>query len=893
VPRIDRALTSLRPSGRRAVWPLVVTAVFLLARTAAAQLVQAEPLSPIVATFPPSVPPVETQVTLQLVIDAAGNVESAAEISRVPHDAPDAFLRAATDVVKAAKFAPSSRDGHPLRSRIEYVVVFQPPATTAADAGPTPTATAAPTAPTTPPTATTTPGTTATAPSSQTPTAPPPPQTATPTPIEMVRVRGIAWASPRGLGDIRVDRETLTASPRQQTSEMLSAAPGFFVDHEDGEGLGNDVYLRGFDLDNGSGIEMKVGEVPINIPLHIHGQGYADVNFIIPEVVRSIRVMEGAYDPRQGDSAIVGSALFDLGVPERGYQLKTTYGSFGQARVVGIAAPKDANEETFAAFSLRETQGFGEDRASKSASVNAQYGLDVSESDHLRILATAYAASGALPGVVRQDDVNAGRIGYYDAYPYFNSYFPRNCTSASCANPAQGVEAARVIIAAELDHATAEGARFEIAPWFMWTDFLSRQNYTGDLNSSNLQPQLASLGDLWQLTNVEAAGGVTARFHAAPIHVGGFLEVEVEPGVSLRGGHTEQSKDLLNPADLDPWDYRENYGLDTLDLAGYIDLDVRFWKKLRISGGARADFLDVVINNNLAGVVPPIPEGALQGSVVNVAGVAPGPRVTVAYEAVPEFTPVVSAGEGFRSLDAGSLTLCNAPTVKLTGVPTSQLVPCLPGSPYSQVTSFEAGIRSEVAKGRFTTTLTAFQTDVANELVFETASGGLTTEGASTRRGIVGSLLAKPTEWLLASTAVSFQTATFNTLVVGGSQYVQNVPAVLWRTDVNAHGELARIHGAPLTARAGVGYTLLSGRHVNDAIIAPTNNVLNALASIRYRYVELGFDMYNVLGLKYADDEQYYVSNWSFMPGQGRASAGVHIVAAPPRTALATLALYF
>ncbi len=673
---------------------------------------------------------------------------------------------------------------------------------------------------------------------------------------------------------------------------MLSAAPGFFVDHEDGEGLGNDVYLRGFDLDNGSGIEMKVGEVPVNIPLHIHGQGYADVNFIIPEVVRSIRVLEGPYDPRQGDSAIVGSALFDLGVPERGYQIKTTYGSFGQARLVGIAAPKEASEETFAAFSLRETHGFGESRASQSASVNAQYGLDLNDSDHLRILATAYAASGELPGVVRQDDVSAGRIGYYDAYPYYNSYFPTNCISASCAKPAQGVDAARVILGAELDHSTGAGAHFEIAPWAMWTNFVSRQNYTGDLDSSNLQPQLASLGDLWQLTNVETAGGITARFHSVPIRIGDFLEVVVEPGASFRAGHTDQSKSLVNPADLYPWDYRENYGLNTLDLAGYVDLDVRLLKRLRISGGARADFLDVAVQDNLAGIVPPVPNGALAGSVVNVSGVAPGPRVTVAYEAIPELTPVFSAGQGFRSLDAGSLTLCNAPTVKLTGVPSSQVLPCTPGSPYSQVTSFEAGVRSEVARGRFTTTATAFQTGVANELVFEVASGGLTTENASTRRGLVGSFLGKPTDWLLASTALSYESATFNTLVVGSSHYVPNVPEVLWRTDVNAHGELSRIYGAPLTGRFGVGYTLVGGRHVNDRIVAPTNNVLNALASVRYRFVEIGFDMYNVLGLKYADDEEYYVSNFSLKPGQQPASAAVHIVAAPPRTALGTLTLY-
>jgi hypothetical protein len=209
------------------------------------------------------------------------------------------------------------------------------------------------------------------------------------------------------------------------------------------------------------------------------------------------------------------------------------------------------------------------------------------------------------------------------------------------------------------------------------------------------------------------------------------------------------------------------------------------------------------------------------------------------------------------------------------------------------VTSIEAGFRSTVDKGRFTTSLTAFQTNVGNELVFAVDSGGLETERASTRRGIVGSFLARPTSWLLASTALSVQTATFDTLVVGTSHYVPNVPAVLWRTDVNAYGELLRLQGAPITGRVGVGYTLLGGRHLNDVIIGATNNVLNALAGLRYRFVELGLDMYNVLGLKYADDAEYFLSNWSLQPGQQRASAAVHIVAAAPRTSLATLTLYY
>jgi iron complex outermembrane recepter protein len=865
--------------GRRPILRSPAIAAFaltvVLGHASWAQMVEAVPMAPIVAAFPPDVPPMEAQVALQLVVDSSGKVESAVEASRAPRDTPKALVDAAIASAKASKFFPSTRDGKAIRARIEYVIVFRPspsiPSPEPSSAG----------ARKNPPSDARSPSPGSSAPSLG----------SEPNSDEHVRVRGVTWASPRGLGDIRVDREQLAASPRQQTSEMLSAAPGFFVDHEDGEGLGNDVYLRGFDLDNGSGIEMGLGDVPINIPLHIHGQGYADVNFIIPEVVRSIRVLEGPYDPRQGDSAIVGSAYFDLGVLERGYRLQTTYGSFNQARVVGIAAPAAASEETFAAFSLRETQGFGIDRASQSASLNAQYGVDLGLNDHLRLIGAAYAARTQLPGVVRLDDVNDRRIGYYGAYPYFNSYFPEGCRSASCSEPAQGVTAARVIVGGEFDHMSGGGARFSLSPWVMWTDFLSRQNYTGNLLSSNLQPSLASLGDLWQLTNVETAAGLTARFHTEPYRFG-FVEVRAEPGTSLRLGHTDQTKDLVNPADLDPWDLRTNYGLDTLDIGAYLDLDVRLWKKLRVSGGVRADFLYVSIADNLEGVVPPIATGALQGATVDVSGVAPGPRVTAAYEGVPELVPVVSVGEGFRSLDAQSLTLCNSPIPKETGIPGSSVPPCTPGSPYSQVVSFEAGLKSDIGNGQFTTTAAAFQTDVANELVFEATEGGLETEAASTRRGVLASVLARPTSWLLASSALSVQSATFNTLVVGSSHYVPNVPSVLWRVDLSAHHELLRMSGIPVSGRIGVGYTFLAGRHMTDTIIAPANNILNALARIRYRIVELGLDMYNVLGLTYADDEEYYVSNWSFRPGQNLASAMVHITAAPPRTTLGTITLY-
>jgi iron complex outermembrane receptor protein len=675
--------------------------------------------------------------------------------------------------------------------------------------------------------------------------------------VPEVVVRGASWPSPRGLGDVRVQRDQLEASPRQQTSEMLSAAPGFFVDHEDGEGLANDVYLRGFDLEHGSGIEMKVGSFPINVPLHIQGQGYADANFIIPEVVRAVRVLEGPFDPRQGDAAIVGSAYFDVGVARRGYRASGMYGSFNQMRAMGIVAPEEAHPDTFAAVAARKTDGFGMNRDGLSASANAQYGADFGARDHLRVLATAYAARSSLAGVVRRDHVEAGKIGLYDAYPYFAE--------------GQSVSSSRVLVGASYEHDGPGSARLEVAPWLMFTDFRARQNYAGALESAEIDPRRAAMGDLFETTNREAATGATARLRTATIRPTEALEAVIEPGLFGRLSATDQTKSLLVPSSLAAWDRRIDAGVKALDLGVYVDLDVRLWRRLRLAGGPRADLLWVTVDDRLAATFPPPGGAPLHRDAV---GVAPGFRATAEYEVWRWLLPSVSVGRGFRSLAAERIGRGQS-------------------EPYSAVTSIEGGVRLLLPDERWVTRLSVFETRIDNELVFEATSGGLETQNKSVRRGVVGSIVAKPFEGFLASTSLSLVRAVYATRVPGVSHYVPNVPSALLRVDVTGRTRLGNVRDVPLSGRAGVGYTMLAGRHLSDTMIGPAYHVVNAGVALRYGAVELSVDAYNVLGSKNPDDEQMYVSNWSFAPGQQPASMATHLTAAPPRTVLGTIALYF
>jgi len=300
--------------------------------------------------------------------------------------------------------------------------------------------------------------------------------------------------------------------------------------------------------------------------------------------------------------------------------------------------------------------------------------------------------------------------------------------------------------------------------------------------------------------------------------------------------------------------------------------------------------LAVSVNNRLGYDVPQsavLAGAALPGSNRTAEGVALSPRVTAEYDLFRALTVVASYGEGFRSLQANA------------NVGTSQGIsgegPSIRegGKPFSKVRSYELGLRAQSAGERYSATLAAFETRVANELIFEASSGGFATEGASVRRGVVGSAVAKPLPWLLASLAGSVARSTFTALAPGISRYVPNVPPLLLRADVSVQGPLARIAHKPLGGRFGLGYTFLAGRHLTDRLVGPADHILNAHGALRFDRFELGVEAYNLLGRKYADDRQVYVSNWSLQPGTPLATSAAHLSAAPPLTVLGTFSLSF
>lgn len=130
----------------------------------------------------------------------------------------------------------------------------------------------------------------------------------------------------------------LANRPLLRPAEALETVPGLIVTQHAGDGKANQYFLRGFNLDHGTDFAAYVDDVPINLPTHAHGQGYLDLNFLIPELVDRIRYKKGTYFADEGDFSAAGAAHIDyarslpdnfasLGVGENGYQRVLVAGS--------------------------------------------------------------------------------------------------------------------------------------------------------------------------------------------------------------------------------------------------------------------------------------------------------------------------------------------------------------------------------------------------------------------------------------------------------------------------------------------------------------------------------------------------------------------------------------
>ncbi|MET4293099.1 outer membrane receptor protein involved in Fe transport [Bradyrhizobium sp. LB8.2] len=148
-----------------------------------------------------------------------------------------------------------------------------------------------------------------------------------------------AKGTPGMASEVTVSGEEINARPFARPGEALEAVPGLIVTQHSGEGKANQYFLRGYNLDHGTDLAITVDGIPVNMRTHAHGQGYADLNWLIPETIAAIDVRKGPYFADEGDFASVGSVHIGLIDRTKGLA-QVTAGSFGYRRLLGMDSAK-------------------------------------------------------------------------------------------------------------------------------------------------------------------------------------------------------------------------------------------------------------------------------------------------------------------------------------------------------------------------------------------------------------------------------------------------------------------------------------------------------------------------------------------------------------------------
>lgn len=227
-------------------------------------------------------------------------------------------------------------------------------------------------------------------------------------------------ASSRGvfhsIGDLDIHLRPITNS-----QDILRMVPGLLIGQHAGGGKAEQIFLRGFDIDHGTDIRITVDGMPVNMVSHAHGQGYADLHFLIPEMIEHVNFDKGPYFARQGNFATAGYVEFQTRNQLQRSFAKLEGGQFNTLRAVtGInflsEAQRQKGQSLYAAGEYSFTDGYFDSPQSFNR-LNAllKYHGQTSERTYLTASASAFHSKWNVSGQIPDRAVKDGTIGWYGA----------------------------------------------------------------------------------------------------------------------------------------------------------------------------------------------------------------------------------------------------------------------------------------------------------------------------------------------------------------------------------------------------------------------------------------------------------------------------------------------
>ncbi len=209
----------------------------------------------------------------------------------------------------------------------------------------------------------------------------------------------------------------LALSPVKNTQELLRLVPGLFIAQHAGGGKAEQIFLRGFDVDHGTDVQVSVDGMPINMVSHAHGQGYADAHFIIPETVNNIDFGAGPYYAEHGNLNTAGYVAFGTFNKIAKSRVQVEAGRFNSYRALAMIDLLKKNKERQSAYIAGEVF-YGDGPTENKQNFNrfnifSKYNRALSNKTNLVVSASAFSSKWNASGQVPERAIENGTINRF------------------------------------------------------------------------------------------------------------------------------------------------------------------------------------------------------------------------------------------------------------------------------------------------------------------------------------------------------------------------------------------------------------------------------------------------------------------------------------------------
>ena len=213
-----------------------------------------------------------------------------------------------------------------------------------------------------------------------------------------------------------ISKIDLQTTPVNSSQEILRKVPGLFIGQHAGGGKAEQIFLRGFDIDHGTDIAISVDGMPVNMVSHAHGQGYADLHFVIPETVEKIDFGKGTYYANKGDFATAGYVAFQTKDKIEKSSIGVEVGQFNTFRTVGLfnLLGNQKNQSAYIATEYILTDGpFDSPQNFNRINLLGKYSTILSDNSKLSVMGSRFNSKWDASGQIPQRLIDNGTISRF------------------------------------------------------------------------------------------------------------------------------------------------------------------------------------------------------------------------------------------------------------------------------------------------------------------------------------------------------------------------------------------------------------------------------------------------------------------------------------------------